>query len=101
MVEMKIPQKVAHSFEFIRMYEPVDESYMLQQVLLYGIRDLSQETAVKLFSVGKLTIGEAAKMADRSVGEMMELFAARGIRSRITLDDLEEGRSNALDILGC
>lgn len=94
MVEMEIPQKVAHSFEFIRMYE----SYMLQQVLLYGIRDLSQETAVKLFSEGRLTIGEAAKMADRSVGEMMELFVARGIRSRITLDDLKEGLSNALEM---
>ena len=98
MVEMDIPQKVAHSFEFIKMYEPVDESYMLQQVLLYGIRDLSQETAVKLFSKGRITIGEAAKMADLSVGEMMELFAARGIRSRITLDDLKERLLNALEM---
>jgi len=98
MVEIEIPPKVSHSFEVIKKYEPIDESYMLQQVLLYGIHDLAQEMAVKLFSEGKITIGEAAKMADLSVGEMMELFTARGIRSRITADDFEEGLSNALDM---
>ena len=98
MVEIEIPQKVSHSFDVIKKYEPIDESYMLQQVLLYGIHDLAQEMAVKLFSEGKITIGEAAKIADLSVGEMMELFTARGIRSRITLDDYKEGLLNALDM---
>ena len=98
MVEIEIPQKVSHSFEVIKKYEPIDESYMLQQVLLYGIHDLAQEMAIKLFSEGKITIGEAAKIADLSVGEMMELFTTRGIRSRITVDDFEEGLSNALNM---
>jgi len=67
-------------------------------VLLYGIHDLVQEMAVILFSEGKITIGEAAKIADLSVGGMMELFTARGIRSRITVDDFEEGLSNTLNM---
>jgi predicted HTH domain antitoxin len=98
MIDMKIPQKVHDSFDFIKKYEPIDENYMLQQVLLYGIRDFEQEMAIKLFSEGKITISECAKMAETSVGEIMELLAARGVRSKITIDDFEEGLSNALDI---
>jgi len=98
MIDMEVPQKVHDSFDFIKKYEPIDENYMLQQVLSYGIRDLEQEMAIKLFSEGKITISECAKMAEMSVGETMELLVARGIKSKITVDDFEEGLSNALDL---
>lgn len=100
MIDVEIPQKVHDSLEFIKKYEPIDENYMLQQVLLYGIRDLEQDMAIKLYSEGKITISECAQMAEKSVGEMMELLTDRGIKSKITIEDFEEGLSNALDLLG-
>jgi predicted HTH domain antitoxin len=56
--------------------------------------------AIKLYSEGKLTISECAQMAEKSVGEMMELLTDRGIKSKITIEDFEEGLSNALDLFG-
>lgn len=55
----------------------------------------TEELAVKLFSEGKITVSEAAEIAHLSLGEMMELLSARGIESNITLEDYEEGFSNA------
>ncbi len=59
-----------------------------------------KDVAIKQFSEGKITISECAQMAETSVGEIMELLADRGIKSKITTEDFEEGLSNALDLLG-
>ena len=59
-----------------------------------------KDMAIKLYSEGKISISEYAQMAEKSVGGMMELLAARGIKSKITTEDFEEGLSNALDLLG-
>ena len=53
--------------------------------------------AYKLFSEGKTTISESAEIAELSVGEMMELLVDRGIKSKITLKDYEEGLSTAIE----
>jgi len=58
-----------------------------------------EELAVRLFSEGKITISEAAEMLHLPLGEMMELLSSRGIKSKITLEDYEEGLSNAEEAL--
>ncbi len=54
-----------------------------------------EELAVGLFSKGRITVSEAAEMAHLPLGEMMELLSARGVKSKITLEDYEEGLFNA------
>ena len=61
------------------------------------IQDIEKELAIKLFSEGKTTISESAEIAELSVGEMMELLVDRGIKSKITLKDYEEGLSTAIE----
>ena len=61
---------------------------------------IKKDMAIKLYSEGKITISECAQIAEKSVGEMMELLTDRGIKSKITTEDLEKGLSNALDLLG-
>ena len=63
------------------------------------IKNIEKELAVKLFSEGKTTIGESAEIAELSVGEMMELLADRGIKSKITLKDYEEGLATAIEAI--
>lgn len=65
----------------------------------YGIKDIEKELAIKLFSEGKTTISESAEIAELSVGEMMELLVNRGIKSKVTLKDYEEGLSTAIEAL--
>jgi len=61
------------------------------------IQDIEKGLAIKLFSEGKTTISESAEIAELSVGEMMELLVDRGIKSKITLKDYEEGLSTAIE----
>ena len=57
------------------------------------------ETAIKLFSEGKLSITEAANTAGISAGEMMNKLVENGMNSRITLNELDETLKNALKII--
>ncbi len=47
----------------------------------------------------KTTLSESAEIAQVSTGEMMELLAERGIKSKITLKDYEEGLASAAEML--
>lgn len=99
MYKMEIPENLMDSLKKIRKYEPIEESLLIRQALQYGIRDIEKELAVKLFSEGKTTISESAEIAQISVGEMMELLSGRGIKSKITLKDYEEGLSTAVEAI--
>ncbi len=99
MYKMEIPENLMDSLKKIKKYEPIEESLLIRQALQYGIRDIEKELAIKLFSEGKTTISESAEIAQLSVGEMMELLAGRGIKSKITLKDYEEGLSTAIEAL--
>lgn len=99
MYKLEIPEKLINSLKKIKKYEPIEESLLIRQALQYGIRDIEKELAVKLFSEGKTTISESAEIAELSVGEMMELLADRGIKSKITLKDYEEGLATAVEAI--
>jgi len=99
MYKMEIPQNLMDSLKKIKKYEPIEESLLIRQALQYGIRDIEKELAIKLFSEGKTTISESAEIAELSVGEMMELLVDRGINSKVTLKDYEEGLSTAIEAL--
>ncbi len=99
MYKMEIPENLINSLRKIKKYEPVEESLLLRQALEYGIRDVEKEVAIKLFSEGKTTISESAEIAQLSVGEMMELLSERGIKSKVTLKDYEEGMSSAVEMV--
>ncbi len=99
MYKMEIPENLIDSLKRIKKYEPIEESLLIRQALQYGIKDIEKELAVKLFSEGKTTISESAEIAQLSVGEMMELLSGRGIKSKITLKDYEEGLPTAIEAL--
>lgn len=99
MYKLEIPENLMDSLKKIKKYEPIEESLLIRQALQYGIRDIEKELAIKLFSEGKTTISESAEIAQLSVGEMMELLSDRGIKSKITLKDYEEGVSSAAEAL--
>ncbi len=99
MYKMEIPDNLMDSLKKIKKYEPIEESLLIRQALQYGIRDIEKELAIKLFSEGKTTISESAEIAELSVGEMMELLVDRGIKSKITLKDYEEGLATAVEAI--
>ncbi len=68
-------------------------------ILLAKAVTYDKELAIRLFSERKTTLSESAEIAQVSTGEMMELLAERGIKSKITLKDYEEGLASAVEML--
>ncbi|MBS3128439.1 UPF0175 family protein [Candidatus Woesearchaeota archaeon] len=69
--------------------EKVDNSFVIRQALEKGLAEIKLNTALELFSKGKIATSEAADIADISVGEFMDEAVKRGIKSGITLEDLK------------
>jgi predicted HTH domain antitoxin len=97
--KLEIPKEMKERIEEIMRYEPLDESLIVLQALRYGLVEMKKELAIRLFSEERVTISEAAKLAEKSVGEMMEVLSRRGIKSKITLEDFGEGLENALELV--
>jgi len=99
MYNIDIPENLIKSIRKIKQYEPIEESILIRQAIEYGIRDIEKELAIKLFSERKTTLSESAEIAQVSTGEMMELLVERGLKSKITLKDYEEGLTAAVEML--
>ncbi|MCG7849636.1 MAG: UPF0175 family protein [ANME-2 cluster archaeon] len=99
MYNIDIPENLIKSIRKIKQYEPIEESILIRQAIEYGIRDIEKELAIKLFSERKTTLSESAEIAQVSTGEMMELLVERGLKSKITMKDYEEGLTAAVEML--
>ena len=72
-----------------------DKSTMVRDLVEYGKIYL----AIKLYKEGKISIGKAAKIANLSISETMDLFAELGIKSNIELEDYLEGLKYAREVI--
>jgi predicted HTH domain antitoxin len=81
--------------EQLAKIEQVDKSVILREALEKGLEDIKLDTAVEHYAKGKVSTSEAAEIAGISVGEMMDELVTRGIKSRITLEDVKQSLENA------
>ena len=97
--KIEIPRNILKATMDIKKYEPMEESLIIRQALNYGLKEMKKELAIKLFSERRITVSESARLANLSTIEMMDLFARRGIKSKISIEDFEQGLKNALKII--
>ena len=76
--------------------EMVDESVIIREALEKGMAEVKLETALELFSKGKVSTSEAAEIAGLSIGDMMDEIAKRGLRPNITKEDIKDSLKIAL-----
>lgn len=62
-------------------------------------RQSKVEEAVEFFAESKVTLSEGAHLADLSAGEYMDLLASKRIKSKVTLEDYEQGLKTAERLL--
>lgn len=75
----RVPEEIEqHLSEFMRL-EGVDKSTAVRKILERGISEWRRERALKLLGEGKITFARAAKLADISLWELVELVRERKI----------------------
>lgn len=87
---MRIPKEFYETVEQLSKLEKQEKSLVVREALKEGLEKLRKERAVHLYKEKKLTLSEAAKLADVGAGEMMELLIQAGVKSEISIDDFEK-----------
>lgn len=77
-----------------------DQSIVMRQAFEAGLKKFSLETALQLYAEERLSLSEAAAVAELSIGEFMETLVKRGIRQEIPKEFLEESLKNAKKLVG-
>jgi len=94
-MQVNVPRAMREFLATLSRYEPLEEKLLIKQAFRYGLKQLREEYAIKLFAEGKVSISEGAQLAALSVGEYLNMLASRGLKSKVTLEDYQEGLKNA------
>ena len=95
-ISTRIPDEVAKDLKEIEKEEKTDRATTIRKLLATGIQQWKTEHALKLYREGKITLWKAAKIADLSLWEMMEITKERKIPFRYTYEDFHEDFEAAL-----
>jgi len=79
---VRIPKNLAKAILHRVRTERVDESTAMRQLLALG----AEHYAVELYREGRVTLNEAAALADLSLRQMIDVLLAHGVKGNITLD---------------
>ena len=95
---MRIPEEFYETVNQLSKLEKQEKSFIVREALKEGLEKLRKERAIFLYKERKLTISEAAKLADISIGEMMELLINAGVKSEISIEDFEKSSKVSLEL---
>ena len=96
---MRIPEETYGIIEKLSKLEKTEKSAVIREALEKGLNKIKKDVAIELYRENELSISEAASLADVSVPEIMEVLMQHGIKSKMTIKDLEEGKKTAEEII--
>ena len=74
------------------------KSFIVREALKEGLEKLRKERAIELYKKRKLTLSEAAKLADVGAGDIMEMLIKAGVKSEISIEDFEKSGKVSLEL---
>lgn len=86
-VAARFPKSSVEELEEIAKEEQVDKSTVVVRALQRYIKDWKVERALTLYREGKVTLWKAARIADVSLWEMMNVVKQRRISMQYTFED--------------
>ncbi len=95
-ISTRIPDDVAKDLKEIEKEEKTDRATVIRKLLAKAIAEWKLEKALTLYRDGKITLWKAAKIADLSLWEMMEITKERKIPFRYTHEDFRQDFETAL-----
>lgn len=66
-----------------------DRSTTIRRALAEGLHDLRVRFAVERYQSGDVSVNQAARIADVSLGEWLEIARERNLTTQLSPDDLE------------
>lgn len=95
-IAARFPKSSIEELEEIAKEEHVDKSTVVARALQQYIKDWKLERALTLYREGKVTLWKAARIADVSLWEIMDIVKQRKIPLQYTYEDFREDFEAAL-----
>ena len=95
-VSTRVTDSMAKDLAEIEKEEKTDRATIVRKLLAQAIADWKLEKALTLYGEGKVTLWKAAKIADLSLWEMMEVVRERKIPFQYAYEDFREDFEQAL-----
>jgi predicted HTH domain antitoxin len=95
-IAARFPKSSVEELEEIAKEEHVDKSTVVARALQQYIKDWKLERALTLYREGKVTLWKAARIADVSLWEIMDIVKQRKIPLQYTYEDFREDFEAAL-----
>jgi len=70
--------------------EVLDRSSIIRKLVRVGYQNMIKKKAMQEYTQGKITISEAANMAEITIWEMEQYLIEQGYKSSYSIDDLEK-----------
>lgn len=97
-ISARIPDDEEHDLEEVASLLGEDKSTVIRKALGEGLRDIRIRLAVQRYQSGDVSVNEAARIADVSLGEWLEIARERNLTTQLTPDDLQADADTALDL---
>lgn len=97
---VRLPERIMKELDSKAKKEKTNRTVVLRKLLEEAVKSSKIEEAAQLYKENKITISEAARMAQLTIGETMEELAKRGARSDLTIEEYKESLNAALKIFG-
>ena len=77
---LRIPEHLLKAVRYLARRERIDESTATRQLIALG----ATEYAVRLYREGKLTLRDAAELADTTARGMIDILLDHGVKGNVT-----------------
>lgn len=97
-ISARIPDDEEATLEEVAELLGEDKSTVIRKALGEGLRDIRIRLAIQRYQSGEVSVNEAARIADVSLGEWLEIARERNLTTQLTPEDLQADADTALDL---
>lgn len=97
-ISARLPDDEKETIEEVAALLEEDNSTTIRKALREGLRELRVRVAVERYQSGEASLSEAARIADVSLAEWLEIARERNLTSQLSPEDLEADVDAARDL---
>lgn len=88
-IGIRMDEGLLRKIDKISKNENADRSTIIREMIRLGYRDFLLDRVASAYIEGKITLSQAAKVAEVTIWEMEKYLVDKGFRSSYSLEDLE------------
>ncbi len=89
-IGIRLPKDMLKKIDELSKKQMEDRSTIIRKLIIEGYQQFLKEKAAEAYLQKKITLSEAAKMANLTIWEMEKYLIDKGFKSEYSLDDLEK-----------